>query len=57
MLYLAGTNALLPPTGKIMIYVRSTDGALILWTANLGAAGEVMVWLRSTGAYPNFGTF
>lgn len=42
-------------SGVLMLYVRNTDGALILKKTS-AAVYQMIIWLEATGQYSNFGT-
>jgi len=42
-------------SGVLMLYVRNTDGALILKKTS-AAVYQMIIWLEATGMYSNFGT-
>jgi hypothetical protein len=43
-------------TNGFMLYVRNTDGALILKKSLSASNVQLMVWLRATAPYSNYGT-
>lgn len=43
-------------TNGIMVYVRNTDGALIVKKSPAAPNVQAMIWLRATGPYSNYGT-